>query len=210
MISTQGAVPPHTHTFIPRAMKTVAVAVVALCALMLHTVNAAEAGKVEVGYYMESLCPDCIQFSTTTLRKAIEGGLLDIMDLKIFPYGNARGTGSHITCQHGQQECKGNLLETCLISMNPKVETFWPAFECMDLRRDPVGDAESCINKYNLNYTSVLDCATRWVMWGKSRGACALTSVCVCLCSASKVSTTNPRWPKPHKTSLRRTPSSPG
>lgn len=75
----------------------------------------ADDDKVNFTLYYETLCPDCRQFMTTELYKAYQS-VLDIVNITVVPYGNARETYDSssqqyvFTCQHGAQECLGNLI----------------------------------------------------------------------------------------------------
>lgn len=56
--------------------------------------------KVAVALYYESLCPYSALFVVNHLAKVFENGLLDAIDLKLVPYGNARiHAGGEISCQ---------------------------------------------------------------------------------------------------------------
>lgn len=79
-------------------------------------------GRLQVNAYIESQCPDCINFIKYSVVKSL--GVKDIekiLDLRFVPYGNAKqnhnsdGTYS-FTCQHGAIECHGNLLEVCALN----------------------------------------------------------------------------------------------
>jgi len=71
--------------------------------------------KVNFSLYYETLCPYCRQFIVAQLSKAYET-ILDIINITIVPYGNAHETYDSssqlykFTCQHGPQECLGNLV----------------------------------------------------------------------------------------------------
>lgn len=71
--------------------------------------------KVNFTLYYESLCPDCRQFMTTQLWKAYQT-IPDIVNITLVPYGNAHETYQPSTqlyqfvCQHGPDECYGNLI----------------------------------------------------------------------------------------------------
>jgi len=64
------------------------------------------------------------------------------MVLSSFPYGNAKETQNAdgtwtFTCQHGVNECIGNMYEACAIEHNNStgtnnVPTWWPFFYCME------------------------------------------------------------------------------
>ncbi len=75
----------------------------------------AENDKVNFTLYYETLCPDCRQFMTTELYKAYQS-VLDIVNMTLVPYGNAHESYQpstqryQFTCQHGADECEGNLI----------------------------------------------------------------------------------------------------
>ncbi len=48
--------------------------------------------KVSVGFYEESLCPYCAQFTTKVAAPLFENGLSDYIDFDLVPYGNAKNT----------------------------------------------------------------------------------------------------------------------
>ena len=68
--------------------------------------------------YYETLCPDCREFVSTQLWSAFQS-VGSIMNLTLVPYGNAKETYRQETklwqfsCQHGSEECWGNLLHSC-------------------------------------------------------------------------------------------------
>jgi interferon, gamma-inducible protein 30 len=74
--------------------------------------------RVVVNIYSESLCPDCMDFFETSFKQAVNTADFELIcKYDVFPYGNAHQTkvGSEwqFTCQHGAEECYGNLLEVC-------------------------------------------------------------------------------------------------
>ena len=79
-----------------------------------------------------------------------------MVNISIYPYGNANerqeanGTWA-FTCQHGEDECKGNLVETCFINLvsfdQDKYMDFVITYEA-DLdknSRDPYGTAQTLL-----------------------------------------------------------------
>lgn len=74
---------------------------------------------VTVGYYAESLCPDCIAFSTKHMDEAIEK-IGNIFTLKYVPWGNAKLIDGKFECQHGEMECIVNTIDACLLKYYPK------------------------------------------------------------------------------------------
>ena len=122
---------------------------------------------VLVELYYESLCPGCRNFISTMLFPTFDK-LRDtgIVKFGLFPYGNAGQTqnkdGSwNITCQHGPEECLGNLLEVCLmhyLAWDP--DLYVPVISCMESADDPVMSAEGCINQLSTaSYEAVKGCA---------------------------------------------------
>ena len=71
--------------------------------------------KVQIDFYTESLCPDCLHFMRGSLKNAANTpDFWKICNFNIYPYGNARrsqnGSSWAYTCQHGIRECQGNLI----------------------------------------------------------------------------------------------------
>ncbi|XP_002965810.2 gamma-interferon-inducible lysosomal thiol reductase [Selaginella moellendorffii] len=120
----------------------------------------ADAEKVSVELYTESLCPFCANFVVNYLSKFFTNGLIEIVDLKIIPYGNARMDSSgHITCQHGPDECKLNIIQSCAISLWPKVDAWFPFIYCLEsLPRAIAAEAWKSCNSSIANITLVEEC----------------------------------------------------
>ncbi|EHA8591911.1 hypothetical protein COCNU_contig69039296G000010 [Cocos nucifera] len=58
------------------------------------------ARKIPLALYYETLCPYCSNFIVNYLAKIFENGLIDIVDLDLVPYGNAKvGSNGTISCQ---------------------------------------------------------------------------------------------------------------
>uniref|UniRef100_A0A3B5LB22 Gamma-interferon-inducible lysosomal thiol reductase n=1 Tax=Xiphophorus couchianus TaxID=32473 RepID=A0A3B5LB22_9TELE len=69
--------------------------------------------RVALTLYYESLCPDCRRFITKQLFPTWTM-LQDIMSLTLVPYGNAKevlSVNSPFSCQHGEPECRGNMIQ---------------------------------------------------------------------------------------------------
>jgi len=73
---------------------------------------------------MESLCPYSIEFITTSIKEFYTKVTKpNVADIEIIPYGNANEiydptTKKYLfTCQHGDNECYGNLILTCSINI---------------------------------------------------------------------------------------------
>ena len=116
------------------------------------------APRVKVQFYMEALCPGCQYFSTHVLAPVMhEKGMSDLVDLEIFPAGNAElklekdGT-MKLSCQHGEEECEGNKILACLSHIHGTDEKFVPIFTCIEQGDSSFSSTSSTIASY-LNVT---------------------------------------------------------
>ncbi|XP_060753899.1 gamma-interferon-inducible lysosomal thiol reductase-like [Neoarius graeffei] len=104
------------------------------------------AEPVNVTVYYESLCPDCQEFLALQLMPTFIM-LNDIMGLELVAYGNAKekqvGDKYEFTCQHGSDECLGNMIETCVMKKVPEAAV--PVIYCMEAAADVVKAAEPCL-----------------------------------------------------------------
>ena len=107
--------------------------------------------KIQV--YIESLCPDCIDFITKSFndfyKKVKKPNLAEI---EFIPFGNAKevyntSMGKYdFICQHGDNECYGNLIETCAIQVLGRVRSY-STIICM----------ESYIEKFDKNFDATIE-----------------------------------------------------
>ena len=74
--------------------------------------------------YMESLCPYCIELITTSIKEFYTKVTKpNVAYIELIPYGNAKevyesSTNKYsFTCQHGDNECYGNLISTCSLNV---------------------------------------------------------------------------------------------
>ena len=123
--------------------------------------------KVKIEMFTESLCPACIRFMTSSLKPAIEAKDIDLIaDIKLYPYGNARQSKSGekwvFSCQHGENECAGNLMESCALSLNDY--KLGLAFSvCLEdnldtYSRDFSRTGTYCAEEVNINIGDILRC----------------------------------------------------
>lgn len=123
------------------------------------------APKVDVTLYYESLCPDCQLF----IRQQLYPTYLkigDIFNLTLVPYGNAeetkRGDKWVFQCQHGPNECLGNLIETCAISLLKNISVSFPFVHCFEVSIEHSGDpksvAQHCAKSSEIDYTPIEAC----------------------------------------------------
>merc|ERR1719495_2646461 len=90
--------------------------------------------------YYESLCPDCSVFITRQLYPTWNKlkNTPAAFTMSLFPFGNARerelanGTYAY-DCQHGEEECKGNFLEICIIkNCDFDPNSYLPILSCVE------------------------------------------------------------------------------
>ncbi|CAK9171801.1 unnamed protein product [Ilex paraguariensis] len=117
--------------------------------------------KVSLGLYYESLCPYSANFVVNYLAKIFVDGLIDIVDLNLVPWGNAKLTGnSTFACQHGPWECLLNTVEACAISAWPDVNGHFTFVYCVEslVYEGKYTQWETCFEKLGLDPKPVADC----------------------------------------------------
>ncbi|XP_058110392.1 gamma-interferon-responsive lysosomal thiol protein isoform X2 [Magnolia sinica] len=117
--------------------------------------------KVALALYYETLCPYSANFIVNYLAKIFSNGLIDIVDLNLVPYGNARLKSNHtITCQHGPNECLLNTIEACAIYAWPDLNKHFAFIYCVEslVVEHKYSKWESCFEKTGLDSQSVADC----------------------------------------------------
>ena len=107
--------------------------------------------KIQV--YIESLCPDCINFITKSFKDFYEKVKKpNLAEIEFIPFGNGKEVYNISTkkydfsCQHGDNECYGNLIETCAIQILGRVQSY-STIICI----------ESNIEKYENNFDKTLE-----------------------------------------------------
>lgn len=114
------------------------------------------AAPVEISLYYESLCGACrgflvLQLFPTWLM------LNDVMNVTLVPYGNAmekNESGKWVfSCQHGQEECEGNMIEACLMHTLQDPFRYFPIIFCMESAADVIPAAQQCLKVYEPNVT---------------------------------------------------------
>ncbi|CAF0953944.1 unnamed protein product [Brachionus calyciflorus] len=115
---------------------------------------------VEFTLYYETLCPDCMEFMSSQILHAFLT-VKEIMNLTLVPYGNANEIWRNETklwqfsCQHGPDECWGNLLHTCVMYYKPKTDDHLPFILCMEGNK--VDDIQTAASKCGAQYSIDVD-----------------------------------------------------
>jgi len=134
--------------------------VLQFCKLQNNGVQEAKPVKVELFY--ESLCPGCRHFILTQLWPTYQALKdTDILDIKLYPYGNARerknGEKWEFTCQHGPEECQVNLIETCALHQMSHPDQFMEYIHCIE--SDPsMANARQCADKLKIEFDPISSC----------------------------------------------------
>uniref|UniRef100_A0A9J7XWC8 Gamma-interferon-inducible lysosomal thiol reductase n=3 Tax=Cyprinus carpio TaxID=7962 RepID=A0A9J7XWC8_CYPCA len=121
------------------------------------------ASPVNVSLYYESLCPGCRQFLVTQLVPTFIM-LNNIMNIELVPYGNAQEKEEQgkytFICQHGEEECQGNMIETCLLNILGAKAI--PVIFCMESGADVLKAAQPCLGVHfpDTTWDSVMKCVT--------------------------------------------------
>jgi len=133
------------------------------CKSYVWNVHAAD-DKVNLSLYYETLCPYCRGFIVQQLAKAYQT-ILDIINITIVPYGNAHETYDQSTqlydfvCQHGADECVGNLIHSCLLSFYPSVQQYMGFVNCTESTSgDVVTVSTQCAEKTQVDFSKIDAC----------------------------------------------------
>ena len=132
--------------------------------VILLGIHSSTAQSVNFTLYYESLCGGCRDFIKQQYYPTFKL-IGSIMNVHLVPYGNAEETqegGKWVyDCQHGQEECIGNLIETCAIYLYPNASVFFPFIHCIETSSlSPGTAAPSCAQEYKLDYSKIQSCAS--------------------------------------------------
>uniref|UniRef100_A0A1A9WQN0 Gamma-interferon inducible lysosomal thiol reductase n=1 Tax=Glossina brevipalpis TaxID=37001 RepID=A0A1A9WQN0_9MUSC len=90
-----------------------------LIGVFMAFIALANAVKVPVTIYYESLCPDSAKFISEQVFPAVKNELKDHVDIKWVPFGKStystQGSEIQFNCHHGPNECYGNKVHACAI-----------------------------------------------------------------------------------------------
>uniref|UniRef100_A0A2P2I298 Gamma-interferon-inducible lysosomal thiol reductase-like n=1 Tax=Hirondellea gigas TaxID=1518452 RepID=A0A2P2I298_9CRUS len=120
--------------------------------------------RVKLEVYMETMCPDCRGFFHEQLAPTWKQ-LRSIMDVEIYPYGNAKetplsGGGYNFTCQNGPLECQGNMMLACAQKYIHNNPTFVDYSICvMEDSKTPIRTGKKCAEQLNVDFDPILMCS---------------------------------------------------
>ncbi|XP_064476306.1 gamma-interferon-inducible lysosomal thiol reductase-like [Ornithodoros turicata] len=123
--------------------------------------------KVTVAVYYECMCPFSINFITTQLWPTYVK-LSRYMKVSLYPYGNAHrnnitnenGTVTEaISCQHGENECKGNIVQACALALYRRTSIQVSFVSCMMSAALPYRAGQQCAARIGLEWGLIKKCA---------------------------------------------------
>ncbi|NXK57234.1 GILT reductase, partial [Chauna torquata] len=102
------------------------------CANLSHPA----AAPVELSLYYESMCSACRNFMVEQLFTTWLLLPIETMSITLVPYGNAQEKEVcgkwQFQCQHGSEECLGNMIQACLMHEAQNFTTYFPVIFCME------------------------------------------------------------------------------
>jgi hypothetical protein len=147
--------------------------------------NVTAANKVDIDVYYETRCPGCLLFLNQTLEPLWrQKKYSDIFNVNLYTYGNgmtvpaanisegykfwhpestAEGWNSVQICQHGSDECLGNLVQVCAKNLTDHEKHMNLVF-CMTANTIAGYGVEKatyeCMDQAGIDKTKVRDCVT--------------------------------------------------
>ncbi|XP_014793707.1 PREDICTED: gamma-interferon-inducible lysosomal thiol reductase [Calidris pugnax] len=107
---------------------------------------------VEVTLFYESLCMACRSFLVRQLFTAWVLLPSEVLNITLVPYGNAQEKNVsgkwEFQCQHGPEECLGNMIETCLMHEAENFTTYFPVIFCLESGSSVTKNLEACLQIY--------------------------------------------------------------
>lgn len=121
--------------------------------------------KVEVTVVYESHCPFSRRFMYGQLLPTFEK-MSPFMNLTILPFGkahvdNVSAPVPHFTCQHGSNECMGNMIETCVVHVVKKQMTVVKILACMSESYQPHLAGQRCVEGTGVKWSEIQECVTK-------------------------------------------------
>jgi len=151
-------------------------------ALIERTVLAAKK-KVKLEIHYETLCPYCSELIGTSLQPIWKDpDFSERIEISMFPAGNVlavpikevsdgfrffhpelenQGFGHVFQCQHGEQECLGNMVQACVIKLLENPSDYLPFLFCMESPSQESSvekTAFECLKESKISPDEILNC----------------------------------------------------
>ncbi|XP_039013164.1 gamma-interferon-responsive lysosomal thiol protein-like [Hibiscus syriacus] len=118
--------------------------------------------KASLSLYYEALCPYCRSFIVSRLVKVFNTDLLNIINLRLVPWGNAEyvKTNKTIICQHGEDECYLNTIHACAINIWPDPRKHFNFIYCVENQGPDGTDAvwKTCSSTLGMDQKLIKNC----------------------------------------------------
>ncbi|XP_021647754.2 gamma-interferon-responsive lysosomal thiol protein isoform X1 [Hevea brasiliensis] len=125
-------------------------------------VKASTSVKVNLSVYYETLCTSCANFIVKNLMSIFNNGLIDIISLRMVPWGNAHinRVDNSMVCQNGLDECELNTIHACAINVWHDVNKYYALIYCIEFLaiEGRHRNWQTCFDSLGLPAKSVLDC----------------------------------------------------
>ncbi|XP_064031312.1 gamma-interferon-inducible lysosomal thiol reductase [Pogoniulus pusillus] len=124
------------------------------CQAESHCANLSSpaAPPVELTLFYESLCPACRWFLVQQLFTTWLLLPAEALSITLVPYGNAQERNVsgkwQFLCQHGPEECLGNMIETCLMHEAKNFSSYFPVIFCLESGSSITKNLEACLQVY--------------------------------------------------------------
>ncbi|KAA0202691.1 hypothetical protein HAZT_HAZT001179 [Hyalella azteca] len=120
------------------------------------------APPVKVALYYETLCPYSREYFVDQLYPTYEL-IKDIMDVSLYPFGNAKYEptaegGYTFTCQHGDDECRGNMIHACAQKFLPNIDVEMDFVNCLLAADYPPNAGPLCAELVGQDWTPIGAC----------------------------------------------------
>jgi len=132
--------------------------------IRFHPEVKVSAPRVNVSFYYEALCPGCREVWLSQLWPTFQAlASSGIVNFEFVPYGNAQeqpyGSSWYFTCQHGPNECVGNIIETCAIHYNPDPAKIIPFLHCMENYGPTATNGPYCAGIAKIDWNTIQTCS---------------------------------------------------
>lgn len=137
----------------------------AYCELKHPVKKVTDHKPVIIELYYESFCGGCRDFIGNQLFKAYQKLYsTGILQIGLYPYGNADETknpdGTYtFHCQHGEEECVMNIVETCALHILHDQAAFMPYIHCVETSGPSIPNAKACAQSLKVDWGKIASCA---------------------------------------------------